>query len=155
MLLLHAGAFAAGPAADPKESGRGAAADAAAPLTFSTSFVSLSPGHTIATSLFIFGDAKAFEIQIPGVECREPSGSYTRNGLMFMADFSATVLQQKKHYRYAFSAKGILLFDRSIAGTMTLDELISETGQEQKVTFVFWGTSKAADSEEKKTPFPF
>jgi hypothetical protein len=155
MLALQTGSIAAGPAADPKRSGPSAATSAPAPLTFTTSFVSLSPGHSISPSLFVFGDANSFEIQIPGVECRESSGTYTRDGLMFTADFTATVIKQNKHYRYAFSAKGILLLDRSIAGTMALDELINETGQEQKVTFVFWGTSEAADSEGKKTPFPF
>jgi hypothetical protein len=151
MLALQAGSLAA----DPKGSSQGTAADATAPLTFTTSFVSLSPGHTISPSLFVFSDGNAFEIRIPGVDCRESSGTYTRDGLMFAADFSAAVIKQTKHYRYAFSAKGILIFDRYIAGTMALDELINETGQEQKVSFVFWGTSEAADSEEKKTPFPF
>jgi hypothetical protein len=155
MLALQGGSPAAGPAADPKGSGPSAGTNAPAPLTFATSFVSLSPGHSISPSLFVFGDANTFEVQIPGVDCRESSGTYAKDGLMFAADFSATVLKQNKHYRYAFSAKGILLFDRYIAGTMALDELINETGQEQKVTFVFWGTSEAADSEEKKTPFPF
>ncbi len=155
MLALQSGSLAAGPAADSKESGRSAGTSAAVPLTFSTGFLSLSPGHSISSSLFIFSDGHAFEIQIPGVDFKESSGTYTRDGLMFAADFSATVMKQTKHYRYAFSAKGILLFDRSIAGTMTLDELINETGQEQKVSFVFWGTSEAAGSEEKKTPFPF
>lgn len=154
MLLLHAGAVASGQA-DPKEQGRSAAEDAPAPRTFSTSFVCLSPGHTIASSDFVFSGGSAFEIKIPGVEYREPSGTYTRNGLMFAADFSATVLKQKKHYRYTFSAKGISLFESYIAGTMVLDELINETGQQQKVTFVFWGTSEAAGSEENKSPFPF
>lgn len=154
LLILHAGATASGQA-DPQGSGRSAAADAAAPRTFSTSFVSLSPGHTIAASLFVFSDGNTFEIRIPGVNCQEPAGAYTRNGLVFVADFSATVVKQKKHYRYTFSAKGILLFDSYIAGTMVLDELINETGQQQKVTFVFWGTSEAAGSEEEKNLFPF
>jgi hypothetical protein len=155
MLALQSGSLAAGPAADSKESSRRAATSAPTPLTFTTSFISLSPGHSISPSLFVFGDANSFEIKIPGVDCRESSGTYEKDGLMFAADFSATVIKQDKHYRYAFSAKGILLFDRYIAGTMALDELINETGQEQKVSFVFWGTSEAADSEEQKTPFPF
>jgi hypothetical protein len=154
MLLLHAGAVASGQA-DPKESSRSAAADAAAPLTFATSFVCLSPGHTIAASLFVFSGTNTFAIKIPGVDCRESSGTYTSNGLMFAADFSATVLKQRKHYRYTFSAKGLSLFHSYIAGTMVLDERINETGQQQKVTFVFWGTSEAAGSEEKKNLFPF
>jgi len=33
--------------------------------------------------------------------------------------------------------------------------LINETGQEQSVTFVFWGATETAGSEEKKTHFPF
>lgn len=154
MLLLHAGATASGQA-DPQGAGQGSEVVAAAPRTFSTSFVSLSPGHTIAASLFVFSDGSAFEIQIPGVEYREPSGTYTRNGLMFAADFSATVLKQKKHYRYTFSAKGISLFENYIAGIMVLEELINETGQCQTVRFVFWGTSEAAGSEENKSLFPF
>jgi len=154
MLLLHAGAIASGQA-DVKGSGRSPETAAAAARTFSTSFVSLSPGHTIAASLFVFSDGNAFEIQIPGVECREPSGSYTQSGLTFKADFSAAVRKQGKHYRYTFSAKGIWLFDSSIGGIMELDEWINETGQQQKVTFVFWGTSEAAGSEEKKNLFPF
>jgi hypothetical protein len=155
VLALQSGSPAAGPAADPKGSGPSAAADAAAARTFSTSFVSLSPGHTIAASLFVFSDGNAFEIKIPGVECREPSGSYTQSGLTFKADFSAAVRKQGKHYRYTFSAKGIWLFDSYIGGIMELDEWINETGQQQKVTFVFWGTSEAAGSEEKKNLFPF
>ena len=154
MLLLHAGVIASSQA-DVKGSGPSAAADAAAARTFSTSFVSLSPGHTIAASLFVFSDANSFEIKIPGVECREPSGSYTQSGLTFKADFSAAVRKQGKHYRYTFSAKGIWLFDSSIGGIMELDEWINETGQQQKVTFVFWGTSEAAGSEAKKNLFPF
>jgi len=154
MLLLHAGAIASSQA-DVKGSGPSAAADAAAARTFSTSFVSLSPGHTISPSLFVFGDANSFEIKIPGVECREPSGSYTQSGLTFKADFSAAVRKGGKHYRYTFSAKGIWLFDSSIGGIMELDEWINETGQQQKVTFVFWGTSEAAGSEAKKNLFPF
>jgi hypothetical protein len=155
VLAWQGGSLAAGPAAEPKGNAPSTAASTPAPLTFATSFVSLSPGHSISPSLFVFSDANTFDVQIPGVDCRESSGTYARDGLMFAADFSATVLKQNRHYRYAFSAKGILLFDRYIAGTMALDELINETGQEQKVTFVFWGTSEAADSEEKKTPFPF
>ena len=155
VLALQSGSLAAGPAADPKGGSGRPATNTPAPLTFTTSFVSLSPGHTISPSLFVFSDANTFEVQIPGVDCRESSGTYTRDGLMFAADFSATVMKQDRHYRYAFSAKGILIFDRYIAGTMALDELINETGQEQKVRFVFWGTSEAADSEEQKTPFPF
>jgi len=154
MLLLHAGAIASSQA-DVKGSGPSAAADAAAARTFSTSFVSLSPGHTISPSLFVFSDANSFEIKIPGVECREPSGSYTQSGLTFKADFSAAVRKQGKHYRYTFSAKGIWLFDSYIGGIMELDEWINETGQQQKVTFVFWGTSEAAGSEAKKNLFPF
>ena len=154
MLALQSGSIAAGPA-EPQGNDPGSATNAPAPLTFTTSFVSLSPGHSISPSLFVFGDANSFEIKIPGVEFRESSGTYSKDGLMFAADFSATVMKRDKHFRYAFSAKGILIFDRYIAGTMVLDELINETGQEQKVSFVFWGTSEAADSEEKKTPFPF
>ena len=154
MLLLHAGATASGQA-DVKGSGRSAAADAAAARTFSTSFVSLSPGHTIAASLFVFSDGNAFEIQIPGVECREPSGSYTQSGLTFKADFSAAVRKGGKHYRYTFSAKGIRLFDSYIGGIMELEELINETAQQQKVSFVFWGTSEASSSDEEKNLFPF
>ena len=155
LLILHTGTMAAGPAADPKEHGRSVAADGAAPRTFSTSFLSLSPGHAISSSLFIFGDGNSFEIQIPGVDCFEPSGSYTQSGLTFKADFSAAVRKGGKHYRYTFSAKGIWLFDSYIGGIMELDEWINETGQQQKVTFVFWGTSEAAGSEEKKNLFPF
>lgn len=154
MLLLHAGAIASGQA-DPKGSGRSAAADAAVPLTFSTGFVSLSSGHTIAASNFVFSDGNAFEIKIPGVDWLEPSGSYTQSGLTFKADFSAAVRKGGKHYRYTFSAQGIRLFDSYIGGIMELDEWINETGQHQKVTFVFWGTSEAAGSEEKKNLFPF
>jgi hypothetical protein len=154
MLLLHAGAFASGPA-DPKGRGPGAAADAAAPRTFSTSFVSLSPGHTIAASIFIFRTGNAFEITIPGVDWLEPSGSYTQSGLTFEADFSAAVRKGGKHYRYTCTAKGISLFDRYIAGIMALEERIEETGQQQKVTFVFWGVSEAAGSDEEKNLFPF
>jgi hypothetical protein len=155
VLALQTGSSTAGPVADPKGNGPSTAASTPAPRTFTTSFVSLSPGHSISPSLFVFSDANTFDVQIPGVECRESSGTYAKDGLMFTADFSATVLKQNRHYRYAFSAKGILLFDRYIAGTMALNELINETGQEQKVTFVFWGTSEAAGSEEQKTPFPF
>jgi hypothetical protein len=155
MLLLHAGSITAGAAADPKGGSGKAAANAPATLTFTTNFVSLSPGHAISPSLFVFSDGNAFEVQIPGVACRESSGTYTRDGLVFAADFSATVIKQNKLFRYEFSAKGILLFDRYIAGTMALDELINETGQEQSVTFVFWGATETAGSEEKKTHFPF
>lgn len=155
MLALQTGSIAAGPSADQKGSGRSTENSTAAPRSFSTSFLSLSPGHTISTSLFIFSDGDAFEIKIPGVDCREPAGAYTTSGLMFAADFSATVLKQKKHYRYAFSAKGISLFGSYIAGTMVLDEQINETGQQQKVTFVFWGTSEAAGTDEEKNLFPF
>jgi len=154
LLILHAGAIASGQA-DPQGNGRNAAADAAAPRAFSTSFASLSPGHTISSSLFIFSDGNSFEIKIPGVDYLEPSGSYTKSGLLFKADFSAAVRKQGKHYRYTFSAKGILLFDSYIAGTMVLAELINETGQQQKVTFVFWGTSEAAGTDEEKNLFPF
>jgi len=154
MLLLHAGSIASGQA-DPKGSGRSAAADATAPLTFSTGFVGLSSGHTIAASNFVFSDGNAFEIKIPGVDWLEPSGSYTQSGLTFKADFSAAVRKGGKHYRYTFSAKGIRLFDSYIGGIMELDEWINETGQHQKVTFVFWGTSETAGSEEKKNLFPF
>jgi hypothetical protein len=155
VLALQSGSIAAGPAEDPKGSGPGTAADATAPLTFSTSFVGLSPGHTISTSLFVFGDGNTFEIKIPGVDYREPAGTYARKGLMFVADFSATVLKQKKHYRYTFSAKGISLFDSYIVGTMVLDEWINETGQQQTVRFLFGGSSEAAGSEDKKNTFPF
>lgn len=151
LLALQTGSIAAGPA-DPKGSGPGKAAD---PLTFSTSFISLSPGHTIAASNFVFSDGNAFEIKIPGVDWLEPSGSYKQRGLTFEADFSAAVRKGGKHYRYAFSAKGIWLFDSYIAGTTELDEWFNETGQQQKVTFVFWGTSEAAGSEEEKSLFPF
>ena len=154
LLILHTGAIASGQA-DPKGSGTSAAADAAAPRTFSTSFVSLSPGDAIAASNFVFSDGNAFEIKIPGVDWLEPSGSYTQSGLTFKADFSAAVRKQGKHYRYTFSAKGIWLFDSYIGGIMELDEWINETGQQQKVTFVFWGTSEAAGSDEKKNLFPF
>lgn len=154
MLMLQVGAVASAQV-DQKGNGRSAAAGTAAPLTFSTSFASLSPGHTIAESLFVFSEGNTFEIQIPGVECRETSGSYTRNGLMFSADFSAAVRKGKKHYHYSFSAKGISLFDNYIAGTMVLDERINETGQHQKVTFVFWGTSEAAGTDEENNLFPF
>ncbi len=154
LLILHTGAVASGQA-NLKGSSPVAAAGAAVPRTFSTSLVSLSPGHTIAASLFIFRTGNAFEIKIPGVNCLEPSGSYMQSGITFKADFSATVGKQGKHYRYTFSAKGIWLFDSYIGGIMELDEWINETGQQQKVTFVFWGTSEAAGSEEKKDLFPF
>ena len=154
LLIVHTGSIASGQA-DLKQSGRSAAADAAAPLTFSTGFVGLSSGHTIAASLFVFSDGNAFEIRIPGVDWLEPSGSYTQSGLTFKADFSAAVRKGGKHYRYTFSTKGIRLFDSYIGGIMELDEWINETGQQQKVTFVFWGTSEAAGSEAKKNLFPF
>ena len=154
LLIVHTGAIASGQA-DLKQSGRSAAADAAAPLTFSTGFVGLSSGHTIAASLFVFSDGNAFEIKIPGVDWLEPSGSYTQSGFTFKADFSAAVRKGGKHYRYTFSTKGIRLFDSYIGGIMELEELINETAQQQKVSFVFWGTSEASSSDEEKNLFPF
>jgi hypothetical protein len=154
MLLVQTGTIAAVPA-DPLGGSRSTAVGNEAHPRFSTSFLSLSPGHAISSSLFIFGDGNSFEIQIPGVDCFEPSGSYTQSGLTFKADFSAAVRKGGKRYRYTFSAKGIWLFDSYIGGIMELDEWINETGQQQKVTFVFWGTSEAAGSEEKKNLFPF
>ena len=156
LLIVHTGSIASGQA-DPKGSGRSAAADVTAPLTFSTGFVGLSSGHTIAASNFVFSDGNTFEIKIPGVDWLEPSGSYTytQSGLTFKADFSAAVRKGGKHYRYTFSAKGIRLFDSYIAGILVLEEWINETGQHQRVTFVFWGTSEEAGTGEEKNLFPF
>ena len=151
MLALQSGSIAAG----PKGSGQDPAANEAVTRTFQTSFISLSPGHAIAASLLVFSGENTFEMQIPGVTYLDPSGACTKNGLFFKADFSATVRKQGKHYRYTFSAKGIWLFDRYIAGIMVLEERIEETGQQQKVTFVFWGASEAAGSDEEKNLFPF
>lgn len=151
LLIVHTGAIAAGQPASQE----GSLGTPPNTRTFSTGFVSLSPGHTISTSLFIFSEENTFEIKIPGVDYQEPSGAYTRDGLMFVAEFSATVLKQKKHYRYTFSAKGISLFENYIGGIMVLEESIKETGQRQAVKFVFWGTAEDAGTEENKSLFPF
>ena len=151
MLALQSGSIAAG----PKGSGQDPVANAAVTRTFQTSFISLSPGHAIAASLLVFSGENTFEIQIPGVTYLDPSGACTKNGLFFKADFATSVLKQKKHFRYTFSAQGASFFDRYIAGIMVLEERIEETGQQQKVTFVFWGASEAAGSDEEKNLFPF
>lgn len=155
LLLLHAITISSSAAAG-LEDRQSAAVNETASKEFKTTFVSLSPGHAIASSSFIFSGKDSFEIKTPGEDYREASGGYTGNSIFFDARFEADILKQNKHYRYAFSAKGIFLGDY-IAGTVVLEESIKETKQNQKVTFVFTGTSRQTSPTDKKREsfFPF
>ena len=125
--------------------------------TFNTHFISLKRGHTITSSCFTFGDGEHFEIKTPGEDFLQTKGSHTKNGMLFEAYFEATILKQKKHYRYTFSIKGISLLDNYIAGVVVLSESIEETDQTQDVSFLFLGTSEDAivPEKNKKSLFPF
>jgi hypothetical protein len=124
---------------------------------FNTHFISLKQGHTIASSCFTFGDGEQFEIKTPGEDFLQTRGSHTKNGLLFEANFEATLLKQKKHYRYTFSITGISLLDNYIAGVLVLNESIEETDQKQEVSFLFLGRPEEAILPEKKkrSLFPF
>jgi hypothetical protein len=156
LLFLQVYTISLSAAAEPGD-GQGTTVNGAASKKFKTTFVSLSPGHAIASSFFIFTDQDRFEIKTPGEDYQQTSGGYTRNNIVFEASFKATVLKQKKHYLYVFSAKGIFLLGDYIAGMVVLQESIQETMQNQKVTFLFTGTSEevSAAGEEKKNIFPF
>ena len=124
---------------------------------FKTSFLSLKREHSIAPSFLTFGDEGQFEMQIPGEDFQKGKGSYTKENLLFNACFEATLVKQKKHYRYTFILKGISLFQNYIAGVLVLNESIRETGQSQEVRFLFLGTPQtdAALEEKGKGLFPF
>jgi hypothetical protein len=124
---------------------------------FNTHFISLKRGHTIASSSFTFGDGERFEIKTPGEDFLQTKGSHTKNGMFFEAYFEATILKQKKHYRYTFSIKGISLLDNYIAGVVVLNESIKETDQKQEVSFLFLGMPEDAivPEKDKKSLFPF
>jgi hypothetical protein len=96
-------------------------------------------------------------MQTPGEDFLKTEGSYTKENLQFNALFEATLLKQKKHYRYTFTLKGISLFENYIAGVLVLNESIRETGQSQEVRFLFLGTPEAdaAPEEKEKGLFPF
>lgn len=125
---------------------------------FETSFISLARGHAIAPSLLTFGDGEQFEITTPGEDFLKPTGTFTKDNLLFNAHFEATLVKQKKHYQYTFTLKGISLLDNYIAGVLVLSESIRETDQTQEVKFLFLGTPPGADGgpeEEKRGLFPF
>jgi len=125
--------------------------------TFNTHFISLKRGHTIASSCLTFGDGEHFEIKTPGEDFLQTKGSHTKNGILFEAYFEATLLKQKKHYRYTFSIKGISLLDNYIAGILVLNESIEETQQEQEVSFLFLGKPEdaIAAQRDRRSLFPF
>lgn len=156
LLFIQAHTVSLNAAAQPGD-GRGTAVNEAVSRKFKTTFVSLSPGHAIASSFFIFTGQDTFEIETPGEDYRERSGSYRRDNLLFEAGFKATILKENKQYLYAFSAKGILLFGSYIAGMVVVEEAIKETKQNQKVTFLFTGTAHESSpaAEEKESLFPF
>jgi len=156
MLFLQAHTISLSAVAEPGDS-RGTTVNGVASKKFKANFVSLSSGHAIASSLFIFTGQDTFEIKTPGEDYRETSGGYTRNNILFDASFKASILKQKKHYLYTFSAKGIFLLESYIAGVVVLEESIKETKQNQKVTFIFTGTSdgNSSSGEEKESFFPF
>jgi hypothetical protein len=132
-------------------------AASSASKTFNTHFISLKRGHTITSSCFTFGDGEHFEINTPGEDFLQTKGSHTKNGMLFEAYFEATILKQKKHYRYTFSIKGISLLDNYIAGVVVLNESIEETDQKQEVSFLFLGMPEDAIVAEKnkRSLFPF
>ena len=125
--------------------------------TFNTHFISLKRGHTIASSCFTFGGGEHFEIRTTGEDFLQTKGSHTKNGMLFEAYFEATLLKQKKHYRYTFSITGISLLDHCIAGVLVLNESIEETHQKQEVSFLFLGMPEDAVASEKDKGrlFPF
>ena len=124
---------------------------------FETSFISLARGHAIAPSFLTFGDGEQFEITTPGEDFLKPTGTFTKDNLLFNAHFEATLVKQEKHYQYTFTLKGISLLDNYIAGVLVLSESIRETDQIQEVRFLFLGTPEAdaASEEEGKGLFPF
>ena len=125
---------------------------------FKTSFFSLARGHAIAPSLLTFGDGDQFDISTPGEDFLKPTGTFTKDNLLFNAYFEATLLKQEKHYQYTFTLKGISFLDNYIAGMLVLSESIQETDQTQEVRFLFLGTPPEADGapeEEGKGLFPF
>ena len=125
--------------------------------TFNTQFISLKRGHTIGSSCFTFGDGEQFEIKTPGEDFLQTRGSHTKNGMLFEANFEATLIKQKKHYRYTFIIKGISLLDNYIAGVLVLNESIEETEQKQEVSFLFLGMPEEAmvPEKNKRSLFPF
>lgn len=132
-------------------------APSAASKRFNTHFISLKRGHTIASSCFTFGDGEHFEIKTPGEDFLQTKGFHTKKGMLFEAYFEATILKQKKHYRYTFSIKGISLLDNYIAGVVVLNESIKETDQTQEVSFLFLGVPEdtIVPEKDKKGLFPF
>ena len=156
MVFLQAHTISLSGAAGPGDS-KGTTVNGVASKKFKTNFVSLSPGHAVASSLFIFTGQDTFEIRTPGEDYRETAGGYAKKNILFDASFKATILKQKKHYLYTFSAKGIFILESYIAGMVVLEESIKETKQNQKVTFIFAGTSDGDSPavEEKESFFPF
>ena len=125
--------------------------------TYEVHFLSLTRGHTIATSDFHFEAQNTFIIAIPFENFLSTKGTYTKDGLQFKAQWEGTTIKRNKHYSYTFIINGVSLLDAYIAGIMNLKESIKESTQEQQLTFLFLGTRKEQTAPENKerSPFPF
>jgi len=160
IIFIPANTLSMGLAPVPRDEPRETVKTTATPSSgkqFKTNFFSLTRGHAIAPSFLTFRDGEQFEITTPGEDFLQTRGSHSKNGMLFEANFEATLLKRKKHYRYTFNIKGISLLDNYIAGVLVLNESIEETDQKQAVSFLFLGMPEdaVADEKNKRSLFPF
>ncbi len=125
--------------------------------TYEVHFISLSRGHHIATSTFVFGEENNFEIRIPSETFLSTRGTYTKSRLRFETFWEGTLIKHRQEYCYTFTIHGLSLGDTYIAGILKLKESIKEINQNQAVTFLFIGTPLSPDENkgEPKGPLPF
>ena len=119
---------------------------------YRVTFFSLKQRHSIGDSRFLLHDNGVFEFDIEKEELLDSKGTYSIDGVTFEATAEFTI-KKRRLYHYAFSFKGIAIFDTFAAGTARLKEYIKENKLTQEVPFLFFASRKTENSNRKFSPF--
>jgi hypothetical protein len=110
--------------------------------------------HSIGPTTFVLNDDGRFALQIDKEELLNQKGNYTIDNFAFEGNVEFSV-QRNKPYHFAFSFKGISLFNANIVGLLEVKEYLHKSKIIQEIPFFFFATRYNQDETEdtKRTPF--